>query len=302
MAAQFFSIFVNVIVPVFVLVLMGYSLGPRLNIDYRSLTRTAYYILIPAFVFNVLSTLQIDINTAGRMILGISLVYIGSGLISWLVAHLLRLSREMTVAFFMTSVFGNVGNFGLALTGFKLGQPGMQSATVYMMTINTLSFALCVLAAGWVRNGGMGAIKTLFKTPGVIILPFALVFPLTGTTPPLMVRHISGLLSDAMIPIMLLVLGLQLRESGKLEWGIPTFAASGIRLIIGPILAFLLIPFLGLSGIQASSGILQASMPAAVLTAIIALENDIVPAFVTSVVFTTTLLSLISLAIVMLFI
>ncbi len=116
-----------------------------------------------------------------------------------------------------------------------------------------------------------------------------------------MIQHISGLLSDAMIPIMLLVLGLQLRESGKLEWGIPTFVASGIRLIMGPLMAFLLIPALGITGVQASAGILEASMPAAVLTAIVALENDIVPSFVTSVVFASTLLSLISLTVVMIF-
>ena len=76
-------------------------------------------------------------------------------------------------------------------------------------------------------------------------------------------------------------------------------AASGVRLIAGPALAFALIPLFGLSGIEASAGVLQASMPSAVLTAIIAVENDVVPAFVTSVVFATTLLSLISLTLVM---
>jgi hypothetical protein len=94
-------------------------------------------------------------------------------------------------------------------------------------------------------------------------------------------------------------LGLQLREAGRLEWGVAVLAASGVRLIAGPALAFALIPLFALSGIEASAGVLQASMPAAVLTAIIAVENDVAPTFVTSVVFVTTLLSLISLTRVM---
>ena len=96
-----------------------------------------------------------------------------------------------------------------------------------------------------------------------------------------------------------MVLGLQLREAGRLTGGAATLIASGVRLIAGPALAFALIPLFGVSGIEASAGVLQASMPSAVLTAIIALENDVVPVFVTSVVFTTTLISLVSLTLVM---
>lgn len=302
MFLQLFSIFLNVVVPVFILVLFGYVLGPRLDINYRSLSRTAYYIFVPAFVFNVLSQLEIDLITAGRMVFGISLVYVITGLAGWLLAKALGYGREMAVAFLMTCVFGNVGNFGLALTGFRLGEAGMESATVYMVTINTLAFTLCVVAAGWVHNGGFGAVKNLFRTPGVVVLPFALIFPLTGIEPPVMVLRVTGLLAGAMIPMMLLVLGLQLREAGKLEWGVPTFTACGVRLLLGPAVAFLCFPLLGLSGLQESAGVLQASMPAAVLTAIIALENNIAPTFVTSVVFASTLLSLVSLTIVMAFI
>ncbi len=299
MVAQLFSIFFNVVTPVFALVLLGYLLGPRLQLQYRTLSRTAYYLLIPAFIFHVLSVLHIDLATAGRMVAGISLIYLATGLIGWGVARMMGLSREMAVAFLMIGVFGNVGNYGLALARFRLGDGVMQSATVYMVAVNTMAFTVSVLAAGWLRRGGYGALKNLVKTPGIAVLPVALYFPFTGTVPPVMVDRIAGLLGDAMIPTMLIVLGLQLREAGRLEWGLSTVAASAVRLVAGPALAFAVIPLSGLSGIAASAGIIQASMPAAVLTAIIAMENDIVPTFVTSVVFASTLLSLASLTAVM---
>jgi malate permease and related proteins len=299
MLSQILSIFLNVVSPVFTLVLLGYFLGPRLQLQYRTLSRTAYYLLIPAFVFHVLSTVQIDLRTAGRMVASISLIYLATGLIGWLVARLLGYGREMAVAFLMTGIFGNVGNYGLALTAFRLGNRAMESATVYMVAVNAVAFSVCVLAASWVHHGGFGALKRLLKTPGVVALAPALFFSFTGTPPPLILDRVSGLLGDAMIPMMLLILGLQLREAGRLEWGVAALAASGVRLLAGPAIAFALIPLFGLSGIEASAGVLQASMPAAVLTAIIAVENDVVPIFVTSVVFATTLLSLISLTIVM---
>ncbi|WP_051148667.1 AEC family transporter [Desulfospira joergensenii] len=300
MLPQLFSIFFNVVCPVFALVLLGYMLGPKLDIQYRSLSRAAYYILIPGFIFNVLSQVRIDFATAGRMIIGIGVVYLATGLLGLLVARMMGYGKEMAVAFLMTCVFGNVGNFGLALTRFRLGDAAMESATIYMVTVNTISFACCILAASWVHRGGFGALKNLTKTPGVVILPLALFFPLTGTIPPVMVQRITGLLADAMIPMMLLILGLQLREAKRLEWGRPAWAACGVRLVIGPALGFLLIPWIGLSGLQASAGILQSAMPAAVLTAIIAMEHDVAPTFVTSVVFAGTLLSLASLTVVML--
>jgi malate permease and related proteins len=299
MLSQLLPIFINVVSPVFALVLLGYLVGPRLKLQVRTLSHTAYYLLIPAFVFHILSTVRIDLGTAGRMVAGISVIYIATGLIGLLVARVLGYSREMAVAFLMTGVFGNVGNFGLALTRFRLGESAMESATVYMVTVNAVAFSACVLAAAWVHHGGFGALKRLLKTPGVLALAPALFFPFTGTTPPVILDRISGLLGDAMIPMMLLVLGLQLREAGRLDWGAAVLTAGGIRLIAGPALAFALIPLFGLSDIEASAGVLQASMPAAVLTAIIAVENDVAPTFVTSVVFATTLLSLASLTLVM---
>jgi predicted permease len=48
--------------------------------------------------------------------------------------------------------------------------------------------------------------------------------------------------------------------------------------------------------LEASVGILQASMPTAVLVSIIALENDLLPEFVTTTVLFNNLASVVSLA------
>jgi len=301
MFSQFFSIFFNVVTPVFSLILIAFFLGKRLGIHSRSLSRTSYYLLVPAFVFNVLSQVKIDAVTAFRMMVGIGLVYMVTGLLGWTLARGMGRSKEIATAFLMTCVFGNVGNYGLALTKFCLGPGAMESATIYMLTANTFSFFCCVMAAGWLNGGGTGALRGLIKTPGITIVPLALVFPVAGIEPPIMVQRIAGLLGDAMIPVLLLALGLQLKEAGKLNFGVDVFGASLIRLIAGPVIAFAVIPLVGISGIEASAGMLQSAMPSAVLTAIIAMENNVAPTFVTSVICVSTVLSLVTLTVVMSF-
>jgi len=72
---------------------------------------------------------------------------------------------------------------------------------------------------------------------------------------------------------------------------------SGLRLLVAPAVATVVaIPF-GLSHVEYATGILQAGMPAAVLVSIIAIEHDVVPEFVTTTVFFSTLLSLLTLTV-----
>jgi len=63
-----------------------------------------------------------------------------------------------------------------------------------------------------------------------------------------------------------------------------------------PALAFAIAMPFGLGQIGTAAGILQAGMPTAILVAIIAKENNIVPDFVTSVVVFSTLVSLLTLS------
>jgi predicted permease len=64
-----------------------------------------------------------------------------------------------------------------------------------------------------------------------------------------------------------------------------------MRLLIAPVMAFGLTRLLNLSLPAKQAVILEAAMPAAVLTTILATEFDAEPTFVTTVVLVTTLLS-----------
>ena len=297
-----FLVFLNVVTPVFILVVIGYFVGPRLNIEARSLSRTAYFVFIPAFVFNIISEAKIDSELALQMLSFILVAQIAVALLGFLVGKALRQSREITAAFVLIATFGNVGNFGLPLIVFRLGETARIFATVYFVATVFISFVICVGVASWARSGGVTAVFSVFKTPALIALIPALVFNITDVEVPIFLSRLSGLLGQAMIPVMLITLGVQMGEIPKIKINFNVFAASTVRLIGGPVLALLIVPYFGLEGLERSTGILQAAMPAAVLASIIALEYKLLPEFVTTTVLFSTLYSVLTLTVILTFI
>jgi len=296
--SELISVFFSVILPVFAIVLLGYLLGGRLELEARTLTRSAYYVFVPAFIFQAISGAATSLGTTAKMLLFIVAAHLLSALAAGGIARLLGRSREVIAAFVMIAVFGNVGNYGLAVIRFRLGDGAVAPATIYFVAITITAFVVCVTAAGWARGGHRGALAGLLRTPALWAVPPALLVANTGLELPLMLSRMIGLLADAMIPVMLFALGLQLLEQKRLHLSVDVFTASAARLLLAPLLATIVAQPLQLEHITYASGILQAGMPTAVLVAIISKENDIVPDFVASVVLVTTLASLVTLTVI----
>ncbi len=292
---QLGRIFLDIITPVFAIVLIGYLAGPRLGLEARTLSRFTYYIPVPAFVFHVMSTAKVESGLAIRMVIFMLAVQAGCTLLGFLTARLLRRPAEMVGAYVLIAVFGNVGNFGLPIIEFRLGPEALLPATVYFLVISTSAFVIGVAAAGWSCQGQRGALLSVLKTPALLALPPALLINGTDLELPLFLSRIVSLLADAMIPVMLITLGVQLGEVRQIRLSRDTVIASGLRLLGGAALALLLVPLFQLDRLERGAGILQAGMPAAVLTSIIALEYDMAPEFVTTTVLFSTLASTVTL-------
>ncbi|MBW2505263.1 MAG: AEC family transporter [Deltaproteobacteria bacterium] len=292
-------VFINVILPVFGIVAIGFLVGGKLALEARTLTRAAYYVFVPAFIFQAISNADVSLGSTIQMVVLITLAHglvVGiAGGFGWLLGR----PREVIAAFIMIAAFGNVGNYGLALIRFRLGDVAIAPATIYFVTITVFAFVVCVGAAGWAHGGRKGAFIRVLKTPALWATVPALLVSFNDLSVPLMLSRMVGLLADAMIPVMLFALGLQLLEQRRVHLSKDLVFATGIRLLLAPLIAFVVaIPF-ALGPIQKTAGILQAGMPVAILVAIIAKENDIVPDFVTSVVVVSTLLSLVTLSLMM---
>ncbi len=219
--------------------------------------------------------------------------------LGWALGRALGRARSVTAALVLLAVYGNVGNFGLPIVAFEFGEGALDLAGVAFLTANVAAFLIGVTAATWHRRSPIRAVATAVTTPAVAVVPFAVLVNATDSELPLFAARVVGLLADAMIPVMLLTLGLQLAGMARPQIGVDVVVASSLRLVAAPVIAAAAVLAVGLEGDPAGVTILQSAMPAAVFTALIAIEHDLEPDLVTTTVLTTTLLSAVTLAVVL---
>jgi len=285
------SIFASDVLPIFLVASVGFLLARFLKADVKTLSRVVFNALAPCLVFNLLVTSKISPDEFGRMVLFSVCVILGVGLIARLVTLPFKLDRAMVSALLIVVMFSNGGNYGLSVNSFAFGKEALARATIYFVTSSVLMYTVGVFLASSGKSGYRKALIGVFKIPTVYGVIAAAVVMLTKTTLPAPILRPIELLSNASLPMMMMVLGMQLERAGKLEKPLWVGLATVLTLVVSPLLAFGLVNVLDLSGAARQAAMIEASMPTAVVTTILALEYEVMPSFVTSVVFVSTLLS-----------
>lgn len=297
-----FSAFAEVLLPVIVVVSLGFALGRAFALDTRTLNRVSLYVLSPCLVFVSVLRTEVAGGEALRLTVQMVLVMLATVLLAYLLAPALGLSGPQRSGFLLTSTFMNSGNFGLSITRFAFGDVGFQFAVIGYLTQAILSQTLAVYLASAGTSDRRAALGQVFRLPLIYAVLSALLLRLLGihldeAQGPLAVGLFRGLrlLADATLPLLLLILGVQLSQKRALAASGALGAAAGIRLVASIPLAFAIGGALGLAGLPLAVGVVQAAMPTAVNMVIIAAEFEAWPEFVSNGVVITTLGSLVSL-------
>jgi malate permease and related proteins len=285
------SIFVSDILPIFIVVGVGFLLARSLGTSVKTLAHVSFYALAPCLVFDTLVTSKLTGPQVGRMALLVVLVGVAMGVLARIVAIPFRLSRTELIAFLLVVMFSNSGNYGLPVVLFAFGTEALSHATVYFVTSSAFTYTVGSFLAGAGRRSAAQAALGIARVPAIYGVAVALVFLWTGIPVPIAIMRPISLLSNSALPLMLLVLGMQLEraQGAKRPWLVAV--AVGLSLVVAPFVALGLTSLLGLTDGARQAGVLLASMPAAVVTTILALEFDVAPTFVTNCVFVSTVLS-----------
>jgi hypothetical protein len=104
-------------------------------------------------------------------------------------------------------------------------------------------------------------------------------------------------LSGAAIPLIMISLGLSLEAGGlKNYFGAASFVTL-TRLIISPMIAILMVYILGLHGLEGTVTVVEAGMPAAMLSLVLAASYDLDVNAAAACIFLSTVMSMITLPI-----
>lgn len=290
------QIAIEVILPTLVIVGLAVIFSRQRNPDVRSLNDAVFYLFRPALVFDGLANMTFGVETLVQMVVLVVTLSTIMTLIGYGTSWAMRLDRRTESAFVLTVVLMNAANMGIPINEFAFGETGGDAALTYFVVTAMIfdSFGIFLASRGTVPV--REAISNIFQAPLIYASVAGLAVNLLEVDMPTTLDRIVTLLSAAAIPMMLLLLGLQLARlevKGNLR---PLLVASGLRLVVAPVLALIIATVLGMEGVIRDVSIVESGMPAAVMTGILATRYDSDAPFATGVIMVSTLISLFTLS------
>jgi malate permease and related proteins len=297
------QVFAQVLLPIVVVVSLGYLLRRYVALDVRSVNRMSIYLFSPVLIFTLLTQVRITPTETLRIsafMIGFILLI---GAITWLFCRALGYDRANTAALLLCVMFMNAGNYGLPVSRFAFGEEGFQLAALFFVVQAIMAQTLAVyIAAAGGQSGWREGLLRLLRMPQIYAVVAALLIRAVGIDlNPEGTRLIDevfrglDLVAEAGIALLLVILGMQLAESEGISELRLVGLATGLRLLLSVPLALALVWVVGLEGLPAKLAVLLTSMPTAVNMIILAVEFDLRPQFVANVVTASTVASLLSL-------
>ena len=291
------AIFSSTLLPVFLVALAGYVLSAFVPLDGRTLGRFLFFLATPSLVFRSLYRMTLDLTTLQHVVaITVGVLAIGVAL-GWLASY--GQARRRRAGLILASAIGNNGNMGIPICLFAFGEAGVAIATVYYAITSFLSNTVGVVIASAGNTNLRRALVHSLQSPVLYAATFGLLFNQAQIKVPDNVFSAIELLAGAAVPGMLVLLGSQLRSTRfggdqRIIW-----RSVLIRLVASPLVAWTLCSLLGIGGLERQVLIVQAAMPTAVMTTVLATEFDAAPHMVAAAVLATTLLSMGTLAVVL---
>jgi predicted permease len=183
-------------------------------------------------------------------------------------------------------MFNNCGNMGHPLAVLAYGAAGFSPMVALFTISNLLQFTVGVWMIDHHARFG-----SLLRNPIVIATIIGFAFALTHPPLPEWLSVAIKLVGDALIPMMLLSLGVRLYEANFDDWRIGVVGGI-VCPLTGIAMALLLAPLLRLDPVQQGLLILFGSLPPAVLNFMVAEQFRQEPGKVASIVVIGNLLSI----------
>ena len=291
------DVLAEVILPVLAVAVVGGWVCRRLGIGAQPVSSLAFFLFSPALVYSSMSTIELG----GSDTLRIAAVTAGGAAITTVlalaVAAALGHDAETRAAIAVTAGMPNAGNLGLPVSLLAFGAQGLQVAIVVFVTSSFIVNSLGVGVVARARGSARRIAADLLRVPALWAAVAGFAVNTLDLDLPAVIATGSETLGEAAVPVMLVVLGLQLRLDTSLE-GLGSVATSVvIRLVGGPIAAYVLASALGLEEVTRDTLVVLGGMPAAVYTTILATQFRVRPPLVTRTVVVGTLASVATLTV-----
>jgi predicted permease len=278
---------VEIVLPTFAVITIGYLIGKLTKISISSVVDITLYIGVPALVFISLLKQKIVLVDAIKIWMASLIIMLGCLIIAWLVFKILRQRHS---GLYVPIAIMNTMNMPFPIISLAYGDEGMIAATLFYISGSLVVFSLGIFIMArkqWKEN-----VKEIFKQPAIYASILGLLLNFLNTEVPELLTNSLNFIAMMTIPLVLLILGYNLSKAMVTALS-TTLLASFLRIGIGLAIGFLAAHVLNITGVFRSVVVLDSAMPSAAMSSILAAKYRNEAELVASVVFLTTLASLV---------
>jgi len=257
--------YINALIPVLFCAALGFVLARKTGLlSSTSLAPLVTHVGLPTLILNALLTMDADLLSLSGTLQAIIWVLVISTLLGAVLLHLSGLAAR---GYLPMLVNPNTGNLGIPLVFALLGPEALIHAVVISTVVQISHFTL-----GVGLLSGSFSLKSILRNGSILALITGVLWRLTDAPRPEAVLSTLSLLSGMTLPIMLLLLGkslasIDVRQLDRLG---RIIGLSFARVTIGLSAALLVCLALPLSPLVQQTLLLQASMPVAVISYLLA--------------------------------
>ncbi|WP_148863815.1 AEC family transporter [Marinobacter fonticola] len=263
------SAYLNALFPVVFCAALGLGLARTTTLlDSPALAKLVTMIGLPALILNAILGMETPIWSVSDTLMAILAVLALSAVIG---AVGLKLAGLEVRGYLSMLVNPNTGNLGIPLVFSLLGEQALVHAVVISTAVQISHFTLGV----WLLSGRF-SLKAILSNASIVALLVGILWVATGWQAPEAVIRTLDILAGMTIPVMLLLLGRSLSTINPRDLGhlgrIVGLSLARVALGMGAALA--VVAVLPLEPVVIKTLLIQASMPVAVISYILASHYD----------------------------
>ncbi len=279
------------------MIFLGYALK-RVDIlkaqDSTTLSKIVINVSMPALIFTNLVTANISIN---MIILPITSIIVS--LICMTIAFLFCKSRGYskikTWTLMIASAMMNTGFVGYPITLGVFGNEGLINAIFF-----DLSTSIIFVVYGMVLVSQFGGDRKEVVKSGLSFMPlwaviFGLIFNIGHIQYGYVLNSALTYLANSTVPLIMISLGLTIDFKGIKDYLSDSLVVSAIRLVIAPVIVFVALSALNVTGLIFKVAVLESGMSTAMTALVLSITYGLDNKLMSSCIFIDILLSLISL-------
>jgi hypothetical protein len=304
---------INTLLPVFLMIVVGVFLR---KIKFFSdefvdgLNRLVFWVGLPCLLFDKIVTAEHSYGVAGKTTLVMIAGTLGSVILAYIVAFIIRIPSRAVGTFVQGTFLGNLYYVGLALLIYNFaGADSKASARMenvamlvlaLLVPIHNIASIVVLLASQHKldRYAPARIARAAIANPIFLACVAGIIYSYVFPPLPLVITRSCEAVGQASLPLALIGIGAVLAQSKIAGSGVPALIASIIKVAVSPIVGFWAARWIGLEAAETKIALLFLACPTAVASYVVAEQLGGDEELSAAIIVVSTILAIISLSVV----